>query len=46
MLHVDDGTYPAGTKIGDRELAEVRLKRDKFHGDWNYEVSPRSIHNG
>jgi hypothetical protein len=38
---VDDGAYPAGTKVEDRELAAVRLKRDKFHGDWNYEVIPR-----
>jgi hypothetical protein len=43
---VDDGTYPSGAKIADRELAEVRLKRDKFHGDWNYEVLPRAASNG
>ena len=40
---MDDGAYPAGTKVEDPELAEVRLKRDKFHGDWNYEVPPRSL---
>ena len=39
---VDDGVYPAGTKIDDRELAGVRLKRDKFHGDWNYEIHPHT----
>ena len=37
---VDDGVYPAGTKIDDKELAGVRLRRDKFHGDWNYEIHP------
>jgi hypothetical protein len=37
---VDDGVYPAGTKIDDEELAGVRLRRDKFHGDWNYEIHP------
>ena len=37
---VDVGVYPAGTKIDDKELAGVRLRRDKFHGDWNYEIHP------
>jgi hypothetical protein len=37
---LDSGTYPAGTKIDDHELAGVRLRRDKFHGDWNYEIHP------
>ena len=38
---LDDRPYPAGTQIDDQELAEVRLKRDKFHGEWNYEIHPR-----
>ena len=37
---VDDGIYPAGTKIDDKQLAGVRLTRDRFHGDWNYEIHP------
>src|SRR6266850_1438417 len=37
---LDSGTYPAGTKIEDYELAGVRLRCDKFHGDWNYEIHP------
>ena len=43
---VDDGIYPAGTKIDDQQLAEVRLKRDRFHGDWNYEIHPRVAPSG
>jgi hypothetical protein len=39
---VDEGIYPAGTKIDDKELAGVRLRKDKFHGDWNYEIHPHS----
>jgi len=34
-------SYPAGIKVSDQELAHVRLRRDKFHGDWNYETEPR-----
>ena len=32
--------------IDDKELAEVRLKRDKFHGEWNYEIHPRIAESG
>jgi hypothetical protein len=37
---LDRGTYPIGIKITDAELASLNLKRDDFHGDWNYIVSP------
>jgi len=43
QAEIDSGTYPAGTKIDDQELAGVRLKRDTFHGDWNYEIHPHSV---
>jgi transposase len=34
-------TYQAGIKVSDQELARVKIRRDKFHGDWNYEIQPR-----
>ena len=34
--------YAAGIKISDEELAQVKIRRDKFHGDWNYEIQPRN----
>jgi transposase len=37
-------TYPAGIKISDQELNQVKIQRDKFHGDWNYEIQPRNHH--
>jgi len=40
QAELDSGTYPAGTTIDDSELARVRLRRDAFHGDWNYEIHP------
>ncbi len=43
---LDDRPYPAGTQIDDQELAEVRLKRDKFHGEWNYEIHPHRAGSG
>ena len=30
-----------GIKVSDEELAAVRIKRDKFHGEWNYTISPK-----
>lgn len=35
--------YPAGIKVSDQDLAQVQLRRDKFHGDWNYEIRPRQL---
>ena len=33
--------YEAGIKVSDEELAKIKIKRDKFHGEWNYEIQPR-----
>ena len=43
---LDDRSYPAGTQIDDKELADVRLKRDRFHGEWNYEIQPHLAESG
>ena len=32
--------YQSGIKVSDQELAMVKIRRDKFHGDWNYEIQP------
>jgi transposase len=36
-------SYPAGLKVSDQELAQISIRRDKFHGDWNYEIQPRNL---
>lgn len=38
---LDTGSYPAGIKVTDSELAALNLKRAQFHGEWNYTVSPK-----
>jgi len=38
---LDDNPYPTGKKVSDEELLKVKLKRDSFHGEWNYTISPR-----
>lgn len=37
---LDQGYYPTGIKITDKQLAAVPLTRHEFHGDWNYTVLP------
>ncbi len=37
---LDRRKYPTGRKITEEEMASVNLKRDKFHGDWNYAIKP------
>jgi transposase len=38
---LDTNSYPTGVKVTDEELATVRIKKAKFHGEWNYTISPR-----
>ena len=38
---LDNNTYPTGIVISDEQLAQLRIERDPFHGEWNYTVRPR-----
>ena len=33
--------YPLGTKVSDKDMEDIALHRESFHGDWNYSVTPR-----
>jgi transposase len=37
---LDPNRYPSGIKVTDKQMAELRLRRDAFHGDWNYSLLP------
>jgi hypothetical protein len=39
---VDPSKYPRGVKVSDNDLAAIRIERDKFHGEWNYTILPRT----
>ncbi len=39
---LDNNVYPAGLKVSDQQMADLQLRRDKFHGDWNYSLLPKS----
>lgn len=38
---LDEKKYIKGRKVADHELHEVYIKRNRFHGEWNYEIHPR-----
>jgi hypothetical protein len=38
---LDTNSYATGIKVTDEQLAAVRIQRAKFHGEWNYTISPR-----
>lgn len=42
MCRLDRRKYPIGRKISDEEMNRVNVKRNKFHGDWNYIIKPKS----
>jgi transposase len=37
---VDDRTYEKGIAVSDEEMESLNIKRDKFHGEWNYTIRP------
>lgn len=40
---LDPPRYPAGIKVTDREITQIALCRDRFHGDWNYTIHPKRV---
>jgi transposase len=39
---LDAKDYAKGRKISDDEMEKLNIKRNAFHGDWNYEIRPRT----
>ena len=37
---LDTDRYESGIKVTNKELNEVQIKRDDFHGEWNYSILP------
>jgi transposase-like protein len=40
QAELDEKEYPIGIKVTDEELSEVRIKKNEFHGEWNYTILP------
>lgn len=39
---LDTNKYPAGVKVSDQQMAQLQLRKDAFHGEWNYRLLPGS----
>ncbi len=39
--YLDTDPYPAGQQVSDAQMATLQLRRDAFHGEWNYAIAPR-----
>src|SRR3954464_3431803 len=37
---LDEGSYPTVRKVSDEQMKGLPIKRDKFHGEWNYSILP------
>lgn len=37
---LDTATYPTDIKIGDKQIENLPLHPDTWHGDWNYTLEP------
>ncbi len=39
---LDTGAYPTKVQVSDEQMAQVQLRRHRFHGEWNYSIRPRT----
>ena len=39
---LDRRKYPTGRKVSDEEMMRVNVERNRFHGDWNYVIKPKT----
>ncbi len=39
---LDRRKYPTGRKVTNEEMKRVNVKRNRFHGEWNYVIKPNS----
>ena len=37
---IDGNPYPKGVKVSQQEMQAINIKREDFHGEWNYTISP------
>jgi len=41
QAELDTNAYETGIEVSDEELAAIRIKKETFHGEWNYTISPK-----
>jgi Rhodopirellula transposase DDE domain len=40
---LDRRKYSVARKISDKEMSRVKIKKEKFHGEWNYTILPTQL---
>lgn len=38
---LDGGSYPVAREVTDQQIDSLSIKREKFHGEWNYTIRPK-----
>jgi hypothetical protein len=39
---LDETCYPTGREVTAQQMESLSMKQDKFHGEWNYTIQPRT----
>ena len=39
---LDENRYPTGREVTAQQMESLSMKQDKFHGEWNYTIQPRT----
>jgi hypothetical protein len=39
---LDENRYPTGREVTTQQMESLSIKQDKFHGEWNYTLQPRT----
>jgi transposase len=42
LSELNENRYPTGREVTDQQMESLSIKREKFHGEWNYPLVPRS----
>ena len=40
VCQLDQHSYPVGLKVSQKAMEDINLRRDPFHGEWNYTILP------
>jgi transposase len=43
VCELDQNKYDIGIKVTDKEMEDINIVKDEFHGEWNYKISPNKV---
>jgi transposase len=41
---IDENMYEKGIKVSDNDFKKINIVNDDFHGEWNYTIKPKEMH--